>query len=272
VRAELDALRLVKDALEVALMQRAADIASEAHRRAMRFTRPGHFEYAVEAEFLHEFRRQGADGPSYPCIVAGGENACCLHYSENRARLADGALLLIDAGCEVEGYASDITRTFPVGGRFLGAQKDAYEIVLAAQQAAINAVRPGATFMDPHNAAVRVLAQGLLDLRAISGSLDEVIEKEVYKRFYMHRTSHWLGLDVHDAGRYRDGECWTTLAPGMALTVEPGLYFRPSPDLPPALSGIGIRIEDDVLVTGTGARVLTTAPKTVADIEATMAQ
>jgi Xaa-Pro aminopeptidase len=270
VRAELDALRLVKDAHEIELMQRAADIASAAHLRAMRFTRPGLAEYEVEAEFLHEFRRRGADAPSYPCIVAGGENACCLHYNENRAMLADGALLLIDAGCEVEGYASDITRTFPVNGRFAGAQKDAYQIVLAAQLAAIDTVRPGAGFMAPHDAAVRVLVQGLIDLGALAGSLDEAIEKESYKRFYMHRTSHWLGLDVHDAGRYRDGEVWTPLAPGMTLTVEPGLYFRPAADLPPGLSGVGIRIEDDVLVTDNGCRVLTTAPKSVADIEAAM--
>jgi Xaa-Pro aminopeptidase len=270
VRSELDAMRLVKDTHEVALLQRAADIASAAHRRAMSFTNADRHEYEVEAEFLHEFRRQGADGPSYPCIVAGGDNACCLHYSENRAPLRAGTLLLIDAGCEVEGYASDITRSFPVDGRFVGIQKAAYEIVLAAQQAAIDAIRPGASFLHPHEAALRVLAQGLLDLGALTGSLDAVLEQESYKRFYMHRTSHWLGLDVHDAGRYRDGESWTPLAPGMALTVEPGLYFRPAADLPAGLAGVGIRIEDDVLVTEAGARVLTTAPKAVADIEAVM--
>jgi len=274
VRARLDAMRLVKDAHEVAAMQRAADIASTAHQRAMRICRPGMMEYEIEAEFLHEFRRQGAHAPAYGTIVAGGANACCLHYQENTARLAAGTLLLIDAGCEVDGYASDITRTFPVNGKFSAAQRDVYQIVLAAQLAAIDAIRPGVNFMAPHDAALAVLVQGLIDLKLISGDggLAAAIERPDYKRFYMHRTSHWLGLDVHDAGEYRQGEQWAILQPGMALTVEPGLYLRPTDGMPAELSGIGIRIEDDVLVTETGYRVLTSPAKTVADIEALMQQ
>lgn len=274
VRTRLDAMRLVKDPHEVACLQRAADIASTAHRRAMRFCRPGQMEYEIEAEFLHEFRRSGAQAPAYGTIAAGGANACCLHYQENNQRLADGALLLIDAGCEVDGYASDITRTFPVNGKFSAAQRDVYEIVLAAQLAAIAVIKPGVSFMAPHDAALAVLVQGLLDLKLIAGDggLAGALERTDYKRFYMHRTSHWIGLDVHDAGEYKLGEQWAILQPGMALTVEPGLYLRPADDLPAGLTGIGIRIEDDVLVTETGSRVLTSPPKTVAEIEATMTQ
>ena len=272
VRARLDRLRLIKDAHEQACMQRAADIATAAHTRAMRHCRPGMMEYAIEAEFLHEFRRQGAHAPAYGTIVAGGNHACCLHYQDNNSHLADGTLLLIDAGCEVDGYASDITRTFPVNGKFSAAQRDVYDIVLSAQLAAIAAIRPGASFMAPHDAALAVLVQGLIDLKLVKGDggLTAAIERADYKRFFMHRTSHWLGLDVHDAGEYRQGEQWATLQAGMALTVEPGLYLRPADDLPAALSGIGIRIEDDVLVTESGHRVLTAPPKTVAAIEATM--
>jgi Xaa-Pro aminopeptidase len=270
VRSLLDPMRLIKDSHEIGLMRRAADIASRAHERAMQFCQPGQREYEVEAEFLHEFRRHGADAPSYPAIVAGGRNACVLHYVSNRDRLCDGDLLLIDAGCEVEGYASDITRSFPVGGRFSAAQRDCYELVLAAQAAALALIAPGASFIAPHDAAVRVLAQGMLDLGLLAGSLDEVLEKESYKRFYMHRTGHWLGLDVHDAGDYRDGEQWTKLVPGMALTVEPGLYIRPADDVPPALWNIGIRIEDDVIVSTDGCEILTSAARSVAAIEALM--
>jgi Xaa-Pro aminopeptidase len=236
----------------------------------MRFTRPGQREYEVEAEFLHEFRRLGAEAPSYPPIVAGGRNACVLHYVANDAALTDGDLLLIDAGCEVGGYASDITRSYPVNGRFSAAQRDCYEIVLAAQAAAIAAIRPGAHFNTPHEAALRVLVQGLVDLKLLAGEVDGLLEQDGYKRFYMHRTSHWLGLDVHDAGDYRDGEAWATLVPGMTLTVEPGLYIRAADDIPAALHNIGIRIEDDVLVTSDAHEVITTAPKTVAEIEALM--
>jgi Xaa-Pro aminopeptidase len=267
VRTPLDAMRLIKDSGEIATLRGAAAIASDAHRRAMRATRPGLREYQIEAELLHAFYAAGAQSPAYPSIVAGGANACILHYVENRDVLADGTLLLIDAGCELDGYASDITRTFPVNGRFSGAQKDAYEIVLAAQAAAIAAVRPGAPWIAPHDAAVRVLTQGMVDLGLLAGEVDGLIESEAYGRFYMHRTGHWLGLDVHDAGEYKVDGAWRALAPGMTLTVEPGLYIRAADDVPPALHDIGIRIEDDVLVTAEGCEVMTTPPKTVAEIE-----
>ena len=271
LRAVLDDMRLVKDAHEIGLMLRAARIAGAAHRRAMRFTVPGCYEYEVEAEFLHEFRRQGSQFPAYSPIVAGGANACILHYVGNDQPLKDGDLLLIDAGCELDGYASDITRTFPVNGKFSGPQADIYDLVLDAQTAAIAAIKPGASFIAPHDAAVRVLAQGMLDLKLIEGSLDGVIESESYKRFYMHRTGHWLGLDVHDAGEYRAGEEWRILAPGMTLTVEPGCYIRPADDVPTAFHNIGVRIEDDVLVSTDGYEILTAdTPKTIADIEALM--
>src|SRR5687767_10408435 len=271
VRAVIDDMRLVKDAYEVGVMRRAARIAAAAHRRAMQSTRPGRSEYEIEAELLHEFRRNGAQFPAYSPIVAGGAHACVLHYVANDARLNDGDLLLIDAGCELDGYASDITRTFPVNGRFSAAQRSVYELVLEAQRAAIAAVRPGAAWNDPHDAAVRVLAQGMLDLKLVPGSLDEVLEKETYKRFYMHRTGHWLGLDVHDAGDYKRAGEWRALAPGMVLTVEPGLYIRAADDVPQRLRNIGVRIEDDVHVTESGYEVLTAeATKSVDDIEALM--
>jgi Xaa-Pro aminopeptidase len=269
LRGLLDPMRLVKDDYEIDCLQRAADIASGAHRRAMTACRPGLHEYAIEAEFLHEFRRHGAV-PSYPPIVAGGRNACVLHYHENDAPLAPRELLLIDAGCEVEGYASDITRTFPVDGRFAGPAREIYQLVLAAQLAAIEAVRPGAAFDAPHQAALAVLTDGLIALGLLRGSREELIAGEAYRRFYMHRTSHWLGLDVHDAGEYRAGTDWQRLAPGMVLTIEPGCYIRPGDDVPESFWNIGVRIEDDVLVTPDGHHVLTTAPKSVADIEATM--
>jgi Xaa-Pro aminopeptidase len=271
LRALLDDMRLRKDAHEVALMQRAADISAEAHRRAMRATRAGRHEYEIEAELLHEFRRRGAQFPAYWPIVAGGANACVLHYRDNDQRLNAGDLLLVDAGCELDGYAADITRTFPVDGRFTSPQREIYELVLAAQSAAIAAVRPGADFNAPHDAAVRVLAQGFIDLKLLAGSLDHVIESGDYKRFYMHRTGHWLGLDVHDAGEYKAGGEWRTLGAGMALTVEPGCYVRPGEGVPERYWHIGVRIEDDVLVEAAGCRVLTeAAPKHVADIEALM--
>ena len=220
---------------------------------------------------MYEFRRNGAQFPAYSPIVAGGPNACVLHYVFNDAPLRDGELLLIDAGCELDGYASDITRTFPVNGRFSGAQRDVYELVLASQRAAMDAVRPGTAWNEPHDAAVRVLAQGMLDLKLLAGSLDAVLEKELYKRFYMHRTGHWLGLDVHDAGEYKREGKWRPLAPGMVLTVEPGLYIRAAADVPERLRDIGVRIEDDVLVREGGCEVLTAeAPKRIEDIEALM--
>jgi Xaa-Pro aminopeptidase len=271
VRAAIDDMRLVKDATEVDLMRRAAAISATAHRRAMQFAEPGRHEYEVEAELLHEFRRHGSQAPAYTSIVASGANACVLHYVGNDRQLGAGDLLLIDAGCELDGYASDITRTFPVGGRFIGAQSDVYSLVLAAQDAAVAAIRPGAPFIAAHDAALRVLAQGMIDLGLLSGSVDAVIESEAYKRFYMHRTSHWLGMDVHDAGEYKYGDHWRTLQAGMMLTVEPGFYIRPADDVPPEFWNIGVRIEDDALVTETGCELITTAaPKTVADIEALM--
>ncbi len=271
VRALVDEMRLIKDEHEQATMRRAAQISTDAHRRAMRAVKPGCAENEIEAELLHEFRRRGAQAPAYTPIVAGGANACVLHYVRNDAVLNAGELLLVDAGCELDGYAADITRTYPVSGRFTPAQRDVYQIVLAAQAAAIAEVRPGAAWNVPHDAALRVLAQGLIDLGMCHGSVDKVIEAGDYKRFYMHRTGHWLGLDVHDAGDYkRDGQ-WRELKPGMVLTAEPGCYIRAGDDVPQPLANIGIRIEDDVLVTESGHEVLTRdAPKTVEDIEALM--
>jgi Xaa-Pro aminopeptidase len=269
IRGALDEMRLIKDAHELALMRRAAGISAKAHESAMRATRPGRMEYEIEAALLYEFRRHGAQFPAYWPIVAGGANACVLHYSDNNARLDDGALLLIDAGCELDGYASDITRTYPVNGRFSGAQKDVYELVLAAQAAAIAATVPGTAWDAPHEAAVRVLAQGMIDFGLCRGNLDQVIETGEYKRFYMHRTGHWLGLDVHDAGEYKLDGKWRPLSAGMTLTVEPGCYIRPADDVPKAYWNIGVRIEDDLLVTGDGCEVITAAtPKSIAAIEA----
>ncbi len=270
VRRWLDDMRLIKDARELELMQRAADISSAAHRRAMRAARPGRREYEIEAELLHSFVAAGARQPAYPSIVAGGANACVLHYVENDGELRDGDLLLIDAGGELGGYASDITRTFPVNGRFSGPQKAAYEIVLEAQTRAIAAVKPGVLWIAPHEAALGVITQGLKDLGILNGELSGLLEQEAYKPYYMHRTGHWLGLDVHDAGDYKREGAWRELHPGMVLTVEPGLYLRPSETLPEAYWNIGIRIEDDVAVTADGQQVLTSPPKTVADIEAWM--
>ena len=271
VRALLDDMRLVKDAHELTTMRRAAQISTAAHQRAMRATRPGRAEYEIEAELLHEFRRGGAQAPAYTSIVAGGANACVLHYVQNDAVLKAGDLLLIDAGCEVDGYASDITRTFPVNGKFDAAQRDVYQLVLAAQAAAIAQVAPGAAWNAPHDAAVRVLVQGLIEFGLCAGGVDQVIETGDYKKFYMHRTGHWLGLDVHDAGEYKHAGDWRKLEPGMVLTVEPGCYIRAGAGVPKQYANIGIRIEDDVAVTTTGHEVLTqAAPKTVADIEALM--
>jgi Xaa-Pro aminopeptidase len=272
VHALLDEMRLIKAPEELAVMRRAAAITAGAHRRAMRAARPGRAEYEIEAELLHEFRRHGAQAPAYTPIVASGDRACVLHYVQNDGVLADGELLLIDAGCELDGYASDVTRTFPVSGRFSGPQREIYGLVLAAQAAAIAAVKPGAPWDAPHRAAVNVLTEGLIDLKLLQGGLAEAVETESYKRFYMHRTGHWLGLDVHDAGDYKRQGDWRVLAPGMVLTVEPGCYIRAGEGVPARLSGIGVRIEDDVLVTDSGSEVLTRgAPKDAADIEAWMA-
>ena len=301
----LDEMRLVKDADEIAIMRKAAKIAAGAHVRAIRATRPGSYVYEIEAEILYEFRRHGSPFPAYGSIVAGGANACVLHYRENDARLKDGDLLLIDAGCELDGYASDITRTFPVNGRFSAAQRDLYDIVLASQRAAEKATRPGRHFMEPHDAAVKVLAQGMIDCKLLKGSLGGVIESGSYRRFYMHRTGHWLGRDVHDCGDYREPDTkpaaagagtgkratasrkaaatadaaasaakpWRRLKPGMVLTIEPGIYVRAADDVPKAFHDIGIRIEDDALVTETGCEILTSdVPKAAAEIEALMAE
>ncbi|MCE7876310.1 MAG: M24 family metallopeptidase [Betaproteobacteria bacterium PRO3] len=269
VRGALDRMRLVKDAHELALMRRAAAISSSAHARAMAAARPGMHEYQVEAELVHEFLMEGAQSVAYPSIVASGPNACVLHYRENDRQMADGDLLLIDAGCEYRGYASDITRTFPVNGRFTAPQKAVYEAVLAAQLACLDAVRPGVPFHDYHKAAERVLAERLIDLGLIEGPLDAALESGSYKRFYMHRAGHWLGMDVHDAGLYQEKGESVKLVPGMVLTVEPGLYIRPGDGVPDEFAGIGVRIEDDVVVTADGIENLTAAaPKTVAEVEA----
>jgi Xaa-Pro aminopeptidase len=261
-------MRLVKDAHELALMRRAGEISSHAHRRAMAAARPGMHEYEVEAELVHDFLRHGAQAVAYPSIVASGPNACVLHYRENDRLMQDGDLLLIDAGCEYRGYASDITRTFPVSGKFTAPQKAVYEVVLAAQLACLDAVRPGVGFHAYHKVAERVLAQGLIELGLVAGPLDAALESGSYKQFYMHRAGHWLGMDVHDAGLYQEKGESVKLEPGMVLTVEPGLYIRPGEGVPAEFADIGVRIEDDVVVTATGIENLTgQTPKTVADVE-----
>jgi Xaa-Pro aminopeptidase len=274
VRKLLDEMRLFKSPAEQALMRRSASIAAGAHKRAMQKARAGRMEYEIEAEFLHEFYRFGAQAPAYTSIVAGGANACTLHYNANNAKLNDGDLLLIDAGCELDGYASDITRTFPVNGKFSAAQKDVYELVLAAQAAAIAKVNINSHWNMPHDAALDVLVQGFVDFGWCKGSKDAVLETGAYRQFYMHRTGHWLGLDVHDAGEYKDkAGNWRMLEAGMMLTVEPGCYIRPADNVPEHFWNIGIRIEDDVLVTANGCDVITIeAPKSIADIESVMAQ
>ena len=272
VRKLVDEMRLYKSAYEIDIMRRSALIAASAHQRAMQKVSAGKMEYEIEAEFLHEFYRKGAQAPAYTSIVAGGANACTLHYNANNCVLKDGDLLLIDAGCELDGYASDITRTFPVNGKFSPAQKDVYELVLAAQTAAIAKVNTQNHWNAPHEAALDVLAQGFVDLKLCQGSKDAVLESGAYRQFYMHRTGHWLGLDVHDAGEYKDKQGhWRMLETGMMLTVEPGCYIRPAENVPEHFWNIGIRIEDDVLVTQTGCEIITIdAPKTIAEIERVM--
>lgn len=265
--------RLIKSEAELALLRHAGKVSAKAHVRAMRTARPGLNEYHLQAELEHEFRWQGAQGPAYDSIVGGGANACVLHYIENRDPLEAGELVLIDAGAEFDLYAGDITRTFPVSGCFSSPQRQLYDIVLAAQERAIEAVTPGATLAAIHQGVVRDLSRGLLELGLLDGDLETVISEERYKRFYLHSTSHWLGLDVHDVGSYRrDGEP-RPLVPGMVLTVEPGLYIPDEEDIPAPFRGIGIRIEDDVAVTAEGHEVLTAGvPKRVAEIEALMAK
>ena len=264
-------MRLYKSRSEVKAMKEAARIAIEAHTRAMQACRPGMMEYEVEAELLYAFRRNGAE-PAYQSIVGGGANGCILHYTENCDELKDGDLLLIDAGAEYAGYASDITRTFPVNGSYTDAQREIYEIVLEAQEAAIAVTKPGNHWNDPHLAAVKVLTKGLVDLGLLKGKPAKLIKEGEYRRFYMHRTGHWLGLDVHDVGDYKFEEEWRLLEPGMALTVEPGLYIPAgSKGVPKRYWDIGVRIEDDVLVTPEGCDVLTAAmPKHPDEVEALM--
>ncbi len=264
----LHEMRLFKDEDELRVLREACRISELGHVAAMRACRPGAVEYALEAELLHTFRQHGGEA-AFPSIVAGGQNACILHYTENRSHLNKGELVLVDAGCEWGGYCGDISRTLPVGGRFSSAQRDVYSVVLAAQQAAIDAVRPGANFIQPHEAAVQVLTEGLVDLKLLKGKVSKLIEKEAYKRFYMHRTGHWLGMDTHDVGAYKVDGAWRALEPGMVLTVEPGLYIDAGRDVPKELRNIGIRIEDDVLVTRESHEVLTeAAPKSIAALEA----
>lgn len=268
----VDEMRLHKDAKELELMQIASDISAEAHTRAMQTVRPGMMEYALEAELNYVFGRNGCV-PSYNSIVGGGENACILHYVENDKELHDGDLVLIDAACEYQFYASDITRTFPVNGKFSPEQKALYNLVLEAQIAAINAVQIGNSYKEPHHVAVRILVQGLLDLGIMQGDLEEIIASESYRQFYMHGTGHWLGMDVHDVGTYKvDGE-WRAYEEGMVVTVEPGLYIAPDDEtVDPKWRGIGIRIEDDIVATKNGPLNLTSkVVKTVEDIEALMA-
>lgn len=270
-RAILDEMRLIKGTDELQIMQRAADISAQAHQRAMQTTIPGMRENEIEAELLYTFCRHGAQAPAYTSIVAGGANACVLHYVQNNAELRSGELLLIDAGCELDGYAADITRTFPVNGKFTAAQRDVYQLVLAAQTAAILQVKPGNSWNDPHQTALGVLAQGFIDLGLCRGSVEAVLESGDYKRFYMHRTGHWLGMDVHDVGEYKQKGEWRLLQPGMVMTVEPGCYIRPADNVPEHFWNIGIRIEDDVVVTQTDHELLTVAaPKTIAAIEELM--
>jgi Xaa-Pro aminopeptidase len=266
----IETLRRRKEADELVSMRRAATISAEAHCLAMRTTRPGKYEYEIEAVWLQHCLSQGAHAVAYPSIVAGGANACILHYRDNASSLNDGELLLIDAGCEYEYYASDITRTFPVNGRFNAAQRDLYTIVLKAQETVITELRPGITWEAYQQITLRAMVEGLKDIGLCKGSVDEIIESGDYKRFYMHRAGHWLGLDVHDAGAYLNEDNQPiVLEPGMVLTVEPGCYVRPSDATPEAFWNNGIRIEDDVLITETGCEVLTSGvPKTIEAVEA----
>ena len=265
-------MRLFKSPDEIQTMRKAVEVSVHAHKRAMQVCRPGMHEYQIEAEMSHECMRHGLRHSAYPSIVAGGHNACVLHYTENAEQLRDGDLLLIDAGAEFGNYAADITRTFPVNGRYSEPQRLLYELVLEAQLAAIAKIRPGNTWIQPHEEAVRVLVKGLVKLGLLQGRVYKLIRDEAYKPFFMHRTGHWLGMDVHDVGDYKIDDKWRKLEPGMVLTVEPGLYVPPAcMDVDEKWRGIGIRIEDDVMVTQKGCEVLSAAmPKTVAEIEAFM--
>ncbi|MEG0603830.1 MAG: Xaa-Pro aminopeptidase [Acinetobacter sp.] len=267
----VDEMRLKKSEQEIELMQIASNISAEAHTRAMQTVKPNMMEYALEAELNYIFGKNGCV-PAYNSIVGGGENACILHYVENNKPLKDGDLVLIDAACEYEFYASDITRTFPVNGKFSPEQKALYNIVLDAQLAAIDATRIGNHYKYPHEVAVKILTQGLVDLGLLSGNVDELVESEAFRQFFMHGTGHWLGMDVHDVGAYKTGEDWRAYEAGMVVTVEPGLYVAPDDETVDAKwRGIGIRIEDDIVVTENGPLVLTkNVVKTIDDIESLM--
>ncbi|HKK22316.1 MAG TPA: Xaa-Pro aminopeptidase [Pseudohaliea sp.] len=269
----LHELRLVKSAGELRVMGRAAQITAEAHCAAMRACRPGLFEYQLEAELAYAYARGGARFPAYPAIVGGGVNGCILHYTDNGERLRDGDLVLIDAGCEYHGYASDVTRTFPVNGRFSPAQRALYEVVAAAHAAGIRASRAGNHWNQPHDATVRVITEGLVDLGLLRGRVSKLIQDGAYRDFYMHRAGHWLGLDVHDVGDYRVGGAWRLLEPGMVMTMEPGIYVAPdNTRVAKKWRGIGIRIEDDVAITADGPEVLSAAVPVAPDaIESLMA-
>jgi Xaa-Pro aminopeptidase len=262
--------RLKKRPEELDAMRRAVTISCEAHKDAMRRARGGMMEWEIEALVDYAFRSRGAAGPSYPSIIASGPNAATLHYINNDREMHSGDLLLIDAGCEYDFYASDVTRTFPVGARFNPAQRALYAVVLEAQQRAIESIKPGVRFDDVHEVALRVLVEGMIDLGLVKGPLDDAIATAAYRRYYMHRTSHWLGMDVHDVGLYRVGGNSRALEPSMVLTVEPGIYISPDDEsAPEPMRGVGIRIEDDVLVTAQGHEVLTAAiPKAIDDVEA----
>ena len=264
----LHEMRLFKSRSETRIMRTAARIAVAAHERAMRACRPGMTEYELEAEFLHEFRRHGAEC-SYPPIVAGGSNACVLHYRANDADLVDGDLVLIDAGCEYEMYASDVTRTFPVNGRYSAPQRELYEIVHEANCAATVKAQPGNHWNDPHDAAVYAVTSGLKSLGLLKGRVPQLIKSQAYREFFMHRTGHWLGIDVHDVGDYKVADQWRLLEPGMVMTIEPGIYIAPgTKGVHKRFRGIGIRIEDDVLVTRNGPDVLTARlPSSAEEVE-----
>jgi len=283
VEAMIHEMRLFKDAHEIEIMRRAAVISARAHIRAMQICKPGMREYQLEADLLHEFRNSGSQSVAYNSIVAGGANSCILHYRAGSTELRSGELCLIDAGCELDSYASDITRTFPVNGKFSGPQRALYDITLAAQEAAIAVTKPGNTFMQPHEAALKVLTQGLLDEKLLKltelGSVENAIETAAYRRFYMHRTSHWLGMDVHDVGSYREQnninanaeKPWRILRPGMVITIEPGLYVRPAEDIDEQFWNIGIRIEDDAVINDSGCELISRGvPVKADDIEALM--
>lgn len=268
----LHEMRLFKSVAEIRLMKHAAEVSTKAHVRAMKTCKAGMYEYQVEAEMVHEFIREGLRAVAYPSIVAGGKNACILHYTENGMKLKKGDLLLIDAGAECDHYAADITRTFPISGRFSKFQKKLYQLVLDAQYAAIEQVKPGVPWNQAHETAVEVLTRGLVELGLLKGSVSRLIKNEDYKQFYMHRIGHWLGMDVHDVGDYKVDEQWRILEPGMVLTIEPGLYIPADcSSVDPCWRGIGIRIEDDVLVTEDGHEILTgDLPKTIDEIETLM--